>query len=407
MTQAPERIDAKRADVPTALADLVMRCLAKSPDERPASAGEVLAALANVSMNTSVNTPTTPRSFSSNPSASRTRVLVAGVVAAALIGAGFVATRRLAAPAAGVDAPSIDHSRVLIAAPAGESPALNALAMQAADAIARALGTVASIRHVETLPSGKSDAAALERARGESDGTLLTATVAAVGRDSARFRFQIVDAQTGQQVRTLAVDMPNTPDDAGLRAALDPVLSTLLFVSYPSMGAATLPLGTPPRFEATRELATRGLDIGATAVDSVSRDAALPHYLRAAALDSTFVGARLPSAGGLHSVPLLHYVLDRSARAIGDTIMLRVTSAPTARSVDAILEHAYYDVIVAVHLGQVAGRGRGAAAPSARWLRRSRPQALSHYCCSTRIGRARRWTFCGRRRRVARPGRAG
>ncbi len=218
--------------------------------------------------------------------------------------------------------------------------------MQAADAIARALGTVASIRHVETLPSGKSDAAALGRGAWGVRRDAAYRPVAAVGRDSARFRFPVLDAQTGR-VRTLAVDMPNTPDDADLRAALDPVLSTLLFVSHPSMGAATLPLGAPPRFEAARELAT-ALDIGAGS-DSVSRDAALPHYLLAATLDSTFVGARLWRADFIQSRFSITYSIE--ARAIGDTIMRDV--APRLDRLTPF-EHAYYDVIVAVHLGQVA-----------------------------------------------------
>jgi hypothetical protein len=43
--QAPEPIHRRRPDTPRYLADLVMRCLAKSPADRPQHAREVAAAL--------------------------------------------------------------------------------------------------------------------------------------------------------------------------------------------------------------------------------------------------------------------------------------------------------------------------------------------------------------------------
>ncbi len=45
MTEDPPGVETKRADVPAALASLVMRCLAREPDDRPQSAAELLAAL--------------------------------------------------------------------------------------------------------------------------------------------------------------------------------------------------------------------------------------------------------------------------------------------------------------------------------------------------------------------------
>ena len=48
VTELPPNLLAKRADVPAALADLVMRCLAKDPAARPASATEILAVLNDV-----------------------------------------------------------------------------------------------------------------------------------------------------------------------------------------------------------------------------------------------------------------------------------------------------------------------------------------------------------------------
>ncbi|MCC7195784.1 MAG: serine/threonine protein kinase [Gemmatimonadaceae bacterium] len=45
LTRRPDPIEATRRDAPPALTALIMRCLAKSPADRPADAGEVLAAL--------------------------------------------------------------------------------------------------------------------------------------------------------------------------------------------------------------------------------------------------------------------------------------------------------------------------------------------------------------------------
>ena len=48
MSEAPRPIAELRGDIPAALADLVMRCLAKEPDERPASASDIVRVLDTV-----------------------------------------------------------------------------------------------------------------------------------------------------------------------------------------------------------------------------------------------------------------------------------------------------------------------------------------------------------------------
>ena len=52
LSETPRPIGELRADVPAALADLVMRCLAKEPDARPQSAGEVVRTLDTITSGT-------------------------------------------------------------------------------------------------------------------------------------------------------------------------------------------------------------------------------------------------------------------------------------------------------------------------------------------------------------------
>ena len=95
LTTPPAPIAAKRSEVPVALADVVMRALAKEPAERPQRAREMLAALEQVTTPApgptsaaAIVTPSTPRSASP-----RLRLMLAAAVALVLAAAGIAAWR--------------------------------------------------------------------------------------------------------------------------------------------------------------------------------------------------------------------------------------------------------------------------------------------------------------------------
>src|SRR4030095_5706453 len=63
--EEPEPVDRRREALPPALAQLVMRCLAKRPADRPQSAGEIVRTLENVVTPGTGLTPSAPAAASS------------------------------------------------------------------------------------------------------------------------------------------------------------------------------------------------------------------------------------------------------------------------------------------------------------------------------------------------------
>ena len=89
VTAAPEPISSKRGDVPAALGQLIMRCLEKSRDDRPASAEELIAAL------DALATPSgdsMPASVGGTSKTSKRRALAIGAGLAAVLAGAVVVT---------------------------------------------------------------------------------------------------------------------------------------------------------------------------------------------------------------------------------------------------------------------------------------------------------------------------
>ncbi len=84
MGEAPRPIAERRPDAPAALSDLVMRCLAKEPKDRPQSAAEMIATLNGVTSGSGM--PAMPPVLMNGPAALR-RALAMYVVAVVVVGA--------------------------------------------------------------------------------------------------------------------------------------------------------------------------------------------------------------------------------------------------------------------------------------------------------------------------------
>jgi eukaryotic-like serine/threonine-protein kinase len=109
LTQTPTPITERRPTIPQALAQLIMRCLAKKAADRPQSADEILAVLEAVATPTGGVTPTDTRPMPAHESGShRTWLVGAGVMAVLALGLILWRTSRVSA------APPLDQNLVAV-----------------------------------------------------------------------------------------------------------------------------------------------------------------------------------------------------------------------------------------------------------------------------------------------------
>jgi eukaryotic-like serine/threonine-protein kinase len=95
MAEAPEHLEVRVPGIPPGLAALIMRCLAKSPADRPPTAAAVLDGLDRLDISGSHRTVVTPAGI--RPTRARSRLLLSAVAAIVLLAAGYGAWRSLRA----------------------------------------------------------------------------------------------------------------------------------------------------------------------------------------------------------------------------------------------------------------------------------------------------------------------
>jgi TolB-like protein len=368
LSEAPRKLADAVPDVPERLAAVVDKCLEKNPDDRPATADQVFTALDAIQLSGSREVLVTGgrrvRRWLITASAAT------GAVAVIAAGAIQFVPRSVRATAWTLMTRSaaVLHPHRVVVAPFENrtgDPSLDPLGDMAADWIAQGLSRIPGAevvdarsalltsKVVERIPTllRSSNAA---RALGEE----VDAGIVVVGSiyrdsDSLRFQTQILDVATGRQLRSLApISGPTRaagPIVSRVRESTVGALAPMLDSTLTGWAASS---AAPPSYEAYREFTAGFVAFmrGGPGYDS----AATTHYLRAAALDSTY-GIPLVAAAfvKLYLAQTLEHrawrVADSLARraehrraylSSGDAALLDYTQAVIAGDRDAILQTA-------------------------------------------------------------------
>jgi TolB-like protein len=359
LTEPPPPLQERRPDLPPALSALVMQCLAKQPDQRPASAEAVVALLDKVRSGewdraepTTVVTPAP----GSRPDGQRRRLGAAVVVAIALVAlVALVLSRRGAsdAPAQSAAVPAAVRIAVLPFENIGDSSDAY-FANGVADAVR---GKLAGLRSLEVIARGSSVPYAggkvrpADVARELGVRYLLTGTVRWAKQADGVSRVLVAP----ELVAMRANAAPATEWSESFDAPLTDVFRVQADIAGRVAQALGLRLGVADAQQlAARptsdivaydaylrgEAFTRGMEAG----DVAAADSAIRYYREAVARDSTFARAWARLAGA-QSVNFINSGRPSGGAAPIHAILARVERlAPDAPETDYLRSQVAYNV---------------------------------------------------------------
>ncbi|PYP80379.1 MAG: hypothetical protein DMD35_04540, partial [Gemmatimonadetes bacterium] len=291
LTQTPVSIEARRADVPHALAEVIMRALAKDPNDRPQSAREMAVAVQSV---------TTPLAMAGRtaPPVKRLRSPLVAAAAALVVAAGvYVAKARTANTAAAPVAAGSDLIAVMPLSAVSDS-SLTRLGQDLVVTLSTNLDGVGSLHTVDAatllmrarkLPSPLPLADARTAARELGARSVLTGTLL---RQGDRVRASVTLHPVGSDSAIASASALAAPGDV---ATITDSLTWGILQQVWRRGAAPSPT--------LSAVTTRSVDALRAFLDGERRfqrldiDAALADYRRAFEIDSNFVQAYLRYQG--------------------------------------------------------------------------------------------------------------
>jgi len=288
VTEAPVPVTQRRATIPPPMAQLIMRCLAKKPADRPQTAEELLPVLESFSTPSGGITPTDTQPVPGVRSGRRRwrRLALFGLAAVVVVAGALMALRR------GHEASSPNSVAVLYLANLSRDTADAFLADGLTEEIIIRLGQVPRLDvksrfEVERF-RGKAatDPAVLAKALGTA--YLVTGSVQRAG-DRVVLRYEVIRAATRAQVAGDVID-----------TASSDLLTVESDIAREVATAITGKLLPEERLRLTRRLTSdpvayeeylRGLEEMNHSFDEAEIRSALAHFDRAIAQDSTFASA--------------------------------------------------------------------------------------------------------------------
>jgi serine/threonine-protein kinase len=284
-TATPQPIADRRGDIPARIAALVMRCLAKSPEDRPQSAAELVAVLEG-------DNAGTPAWLLRVPRWARSRAATRSAMGLLLLGGIGLWARELIARRVS----NLDRRRVLLTATDSDSRG-------AAEYFAERAGALDGIAIIrpEQYQTVRAASASLEAARQLDAGLVLRAESRLDG-DSQTVRATLMEVGRGGAILTFpAIRIGASGSMVPLADYRERILGAIELFADPAFGSATVPSGASPRLAAVLALkealeVEAGLRASPPSVDENAAD--LLRFDKAVVSDPEFLQARLWFAAG-------------------------------------------------------------------------------------------------------------